>query len=122
MSHGIVGLVRGYVYYKDEKTLGHLGLVGGDDVFCARDTFRSIGEAMTWCRKVLDGKITPRRWEITGGEAIDEIVSGPTWGDADVTVTLGNGDTVRFETNGRDWHREGGNPLVLGEKVRTDAA
>lgn len=85
MTWQITGRVSGVVMFPDHpEHEGRWGLNGGEDVIAERSTFRSIGEAMTWCRKVLDGKVMPQWW--APGE-IPATHDEPYWQSARVTVT-----------------------------------
>lgn len=102
------------------------GLCGGEDIYVERDTFRSIGEAMTWCRKVLDDVITPRRWEAAG--ALREPATEPEWATARVTVAFeepwrrGAPEDRHWDADGRDWREVVSSAQErLGKVVRTDA-
>ena len=122
MTVTITGRVYGVVKFPENPEYeGHLGLVGGEDVCVTRTTFRSIGEAMTWCRKVLDGKIKSPHW-IAEGKLLDPYTE-PTWSTARVTWAAPGGvesDHV-FEAEAgsdRQWYVEEG--LQRGVAVRTD--
>lgn len=118
----IIAVVRGNVSFPDHpEHEGRLGLVGGEDVYGTRDTFRSIGEAMTWARGVLDGVHRPRR-VLAHGPLLPDAV-GPRWTAAEVSVESPGQVHATFTTDGagaRTWHRladDGTTPLDL---VRTD--
>lgn len=103
----IEGKVRGTIHYPDHpEHEGEWGLQGGEDVFCMRDTFRSIGEAMTWCRRILDGDKRPRTWEAAG--KLLEPHTEPLWAEAEVKVRAANGygidNVAEYSTGyGRTW-------------------
>jgi hypothetical protein len=80
----IAAVVRGTVRYPGHPEItGHGGLCGGEDVTAHRSTFRSVGEAMTWARRILDGEIRPRNVEPAEHpvEATD-----PQWSEAFVEL------------------------------------
>jgi hypothetical protein len=115
------GRVDGLVRFPDHPDHeGAWGLQGGEDVQASRSSFRSIGEAMTWCRKVLDGEIAPR-WEPVG--KLLEPYTGPQWSSARVTASTPwyDADDLVYETDvgDRQWHeaREGHH---RGNVARTD--
>lgn len=106
MSITITGYVTGIVRFPNHP--GHEspgGLVGGDDAQAIRSTFRSVGEAMTWCRDVLDGQVKPR-WEILG-DMVEQVT--PEWQDAavkfDDDADPEDPIALRYRTNAhtREW-------------------
>lgn len=115
----IQGSVWGTISYPEHPDRdGAHGLQGGEDVYATRTTFRSLGEAMTWCRKVLDGVIANPRWEPVG-ELLHPHTK-PLWSAAQVRATDRWSDTeVTYETDSADrgWY-EGGNRRT--EPARVD--
>lgn len=103
----ISGVVTGSVRFPDHPDhIGAWGLVGGEDIIAKRTTFASVGQAMTWCRKVMDGVISPR-WEPAGDLLAPrtEVV----WAEARVTFRdrSVNEEFVQVwitEPHRRDWH------------------
>jgi hypothetical protein len=116
----IEGVVRGFVKFPDHPDHeGALGLVGGEDVMASR-RFRSVGEAMTWCRKVLNEQVTPRKIAAWGD--LLEPRTEPGWHEAEVVASNPwhyDVDDLRWSTDGCDWREvmSGGH---YGKVVRTD--
>lgn len=82
----VVGTVRGTVRYPDHPEITGLGgLCGGEDVVASRTTFRSVGEAMTWCRRILDGELAPRSIEPAEHPV---PATAPRWSEAYVELRV----------------------------------
>jgi hypothetical protein len=118
----IKGQVRGNVMFPDHPDhMGGWGLCGGEDISAERSTFRSVGEAMTWCRQILDGLRHPRTWT-PAGELLKPRTE-PRWYEATVTATPGRGsvdiDDLTWVVAGRDWRVQLPGDR-LGKVVRTD--
>lgn len=114
----IAAYVSGKVRFPEHPDhVGAWGLCGGEDLVASRASFRSVGEAMTWARKVLDGEVNPRY------EAAGEFLfpfDTPTFDEARVVVADRYGNALREWVAGADDWRvlENGR---LGEIVRTDS-
>lgn len=103
---------------------GSLGLCGGEDVSARRRSFRSVGEAMTWARSVLDGDVAPR-WTAYG-----ELLSPhekPAWSSARVEASnpraMDAGDAMwTTSIDSREWRelRQGSYNDIVGDVVRVD--
>lgn len=114
----VVGVVRGQVRFPEHpEHQGTHGLVGGEDVFAGRASFRSPGEAMTWCRSVLDGNVTPRKVGAYGDLLAPR--TAPNWTGAEVTFTC-DGVEQHWQTAGRRVWRELNADGTLGATVRVD--
>ena len=112
----ITGTVYAKTIFPDHPDhVGQWGLIGGEDLFAKRDSFRSVGEAMSWCRRVLDGQVNPR-WK-TDGEILDPHTD-PELADAKVEVSVYGGERT-WMTRGRDWC-ELLSADRYGDVVRTD--
>lgn len=113
----IVGLVRGTIHFPDHPDHeGAAGLVGGEDVTAARETFRSIGEAMTWARRVLDGDLNPR-WDAFG-ELLTPHTE-PRWSSATVYAEHRWEELANYYTEShlRTWHKD---ENLRSKPARTD--
>ena len=100
----ITGTVYGSTRFPDAPDHeGGWGLIGGEDCFVARNTFTSVGAAMTWCRKVLLGQVKPRfvQWQ---GPLLTPN-TGLEWRDARVLVESAT-DTQFYASEGPKWFLE----------------
>lgn len=98
----ITGRVRGHVNFPEHpERVGEWGLVGGEDVWVHRGTFRSPTEAARWCERILAGEAKRPRWQAAG--TIVEPHTAPGWYAADIVVCVNQGDTVTYEWTGAAW-------------------
>lgn len=100
----ITGRVRGTITFPDHpQHQGEWGLVGGEDVWTERSTFRSTSEAARWCERILRGEATRPRWTTDG--PILNPHTAPVWDSAEIIGSTDDyhHDDIEFRWNGTGW-------------------
>jgi hypothetical protein len=108
MTWTFTGRVRGSIRFPDHPHhVGEWGLVGGEDVWVVRSTFRSSTEAARWCERILRGETSRPRWTTDG--PILQPHTEPGWSTAEVTASSDDDqhDDITFRWNGEGWEERG---------------
>lgn len=104
MTWTIIGRVRGAITFLEHPNhVGEWGLVGGEDVWTERDTFRSLTEAARWAERILRGEASRPRWRTDG--AILDPHTAPQWDTAEIIASSDyyDQDDIVYRWNGENW-------------------
>lgn len=104
MTWAITGRVRGAITFPEHpQHVGEWGLVGGEDVWAERHTFRSLTEAARWCERILRGEASRPRWR-TDGPILDPYTA-PRWSTAEIIASSAEDDhdDIAYRWNGKNW-------------------